>query len=76
MEEDTSFIQNIINKKTILPSDVIIAPVKGDGNCFYRALTLYLTNDEKNYKTLRDLIYNNAVKNKEFIKTFFFNCGS
>ena len=49
MEESTSLIQNIINKKTILPSDVIIAIVKGDGNCFYRALALYLINDENKF---------------------------
>ena len=54
---------------------MIIAPVKGDGNCFYRALTLYLTNDEKNCKTLRELIYNNAVENKVFIKPFFLTVG-
>ena len=43
----------------------------GDVNCFYRALSLYFTNNEVNYTFIREIIYNTANENKEFIKPFF-----
>ena len=42
-----------------------------DGNCFYRAVALNLTNNEPNYKTKREFIYNVTNENKENIKPFF-----
>ena len=45
----------------------MIAQVIGDGNCFYKALSLYLTNNEVNYKNKREIRYNAAIENNEFI---------
>ena len=45
----------------------MIAQVIGDGNCFYKALSLYLTDNEVNYKNKREIRYNAAIENNEFI---------
>ena len=42
-----------------------------DGNFFYRAFSLYLTNDQTNHKIIREIIYETAKESKEFIKPFF-----
>ena len=71
METSENIISKIVNKKPIKPNDVVVAPVNKDGNCFYRALSLFFTNSEGNHKIIRDIIYNVAIINKEFIKPFF-----
>ena len=44
--------------------------VERDGNCFYRTLNLYFTNDEMHYAFFREQIYlaakNNIIELKEF----------
>ena len=52
--------------------EVIIAPIIGDGNCFYKALCLFLTNEQSNHKIIREVIYKSAKEKKELLKLFFF----
>ena len=52
METSENIISKIVNKKPIKPNDVVVAPVKGDGNLFYRSLSLFFTNSEGNHKLL------------------------
>ena len=42
MESSENIISKKVNKKPIKPNDVVVAPVNKDGNCFYRALSLFL----------------------------------
>jgi hypothetical protein len=43
MKKEKSIIKKVLDKKPLNPEEVIISPIYGDGNCFYRALSLYLT---------------------------------
>ena len=38
--------------------------ITGDGNCFYRCLSMYIEKDEKNYNYYRQLIYKYVKKNQ------------
>jgi len=49
-----------------------IKDVSRDGNCFYRTLSLYFTNDESYFKFFREQIYLAALNYKESLKEFFF----
>ena len=42
--------------------------IKRDGNYQFRAFVYYLFRDEEKFKEIRTDIYEEAVKNKEFIK--------
>lgn len=46
----------------------------GDGNCFFRCLSLskYLEKNENNYNYYRILIYNFIKSNKQILKDFFY----
>ena len=55
----------MLDKKPLNPEEVIISPVYGDGSCFYRTLSLYLTSDQSYYKIIRDIIYETSKENKE-----------
>ena len=45
--------------KKIIKKDIIsILDIKPDSNCYYRALSLYLTNNEENDNYFRNNIYN------------------
>ena len=50
-----------------------IKDVCRDGNCFYRTLSKYFTNDESYYKIFREQIYNAAINYEESLKEFFLN---
>ena len=58
-------------KINLNPEEVIISPVAGDDNCLYRAISLYLTNVETNYKIIREIVYEAAMENKEILKPYF-----
>ena len=45
--------------------------VERDGNCFYRTLSLYFTNDEMHYAFFREQIYSAAKNNIIELKEFF-----
>ena len=69
----TETFKKILGKKNLNPEEVIISPVAGDGNCFYRAIFLYLTNVETNYKIIREIVYEATKENKEILKPYFLN---
>ena len=50
MVEQDKIFKNIINIQALYSSNIIIALVTGDGSCLYRALALYLANNEVNTK--------------------------
>ena len=61
------------NHKTINKELVQIKDVIGDGNCYYRTLSLYFTNEESYYKFFREQIYLAAMNNINELKEFFLN---
>lgn len=40
-----------------------LIPITPDGNCFYRAISYYLTGNENLYKNLRESVYNYVSQN-------------
>ena len=71
MVEQDKIFKNIINIQALYSSNIIIALVTGDGSCLYRALALYLANNEINYKTIRELYIMLLLKIKNLF-TFTF----
>lgn len=43
----------------------------GDGNCYFRTLSLYFTQAQPYYEFFREQIYNGAKENLNDIKEFF-----
>ena len=56
---------NFKEPRTVLRSDPpnYYYPTIGDGNCFFRALSLYLTGDEESHIPLRNMITDHMVRN-------------
>ena len=71
MSEEKIILQSLLEKKPLNPEDVIISPIERDGNCFYRAWSLYLTNTQSNYNIIREIIYEAFKENKESLKPYF-----
>ncbi len=58
-----AIFENSINK--IIKKDIIsILGIKPDGNCYYKALSLYLTKNQEIYNYFRNYIYNFINDNK------------
>ena len=45
-------------------------PTVGDGNCFFRALSLYFTRNEESHKTLRALIIDHMEHSKDQLSKY------
>ena len=61
-----------INKDHILNiNDYSEISIIGDGNCFFRCLSLYFEAHQENHLFYRDIIYKYIVKNKKILKDFF-----
>ena len=71
MIEQKILLNKIRNKQPINQEEIIITPILGDGNCFYRSISLYLTNEQSNHKIIREIIYEAAKERKEDLKPFF-----
>ena len=71
MIEQKILLHKIQNKQTINQDEIIISPIIGDGNCFYRSISLHLTNEQSNHKIIREFIYEAAKECKENLKPFF-----
>ena len=56
---------NFKEPRTVLRSDPpnYYYSTIGDGNCFFRALSLYLTGDEESHITLRNMVADHMVRN-------------
>ena len=68
---DTNLESIIKNNKDIPKKYVQLKEVNGDGNCFYRVLARYYTDDQNNHNIFRQIIYESAKVNKEEFKLFF-----
>ena len=65
--------ENLKNHKPLKKDLVNEYEVIGDGNCYYRILSLYFTNDESYFNFFREQIYFSAKDNINLIKEFFIN---
>ena len=54
----------VINHRRINRDLVDIINVGDDGNCFYRAISYFLNNNENSYSSIREEIYQEALKNQ------------
>ena len=59
------------SSKILNREDYINIPIYKDGNCFFRSLSVYLTDTQDNYKIIRELIAEYAEVNKENFIEFF-----
>ena len=57
--------------KSKAPEDLNEIAVSGDGNCFFRSLSMCLEYNEDNHLYYRNLIYEFIKKNKDDLKNFF-----
>ena len=71
MIEQELFFHKSWDKQLINQEEIIISPIIGDGNCFYRSISLYLINEQTNHKIIREIIYEAAKESKENLKPFF-----
>ena len=65
--------ENLKNHKPLKKDLVNEYEVIGDGNCYYRVLSLYFTNDESYFNFFREQIYFSAKDNINLLKEFFIN---
>jgi len=66
-KEDNKFIneqlyQKVLNHENLSKDIIDIKNVEGDGNCFYRAISQFLSNDELSHQIIRDEIFKKAQK--------------
>ena len=59
-------LRNNLNQKDYFEIDII-----GDGNCFYRYLSMYFEKTQENYKYYRQIIFNYISNNKTLFIQFF-----
>ena len=57
INENEIFVFENAKNKIIKPEVIFIRNIKPDGNCYYRSLSYFLTNNEKYYEYLRNYIY-------------------
>ena len=58
--------------KQILERKVCIEiPILGDGNCFYRCISMFIENTQENHIYYRNLIYNYICTNRHILQFFF-----
>ena len=48
-------------------NNIIVQPVQGDGNCFFRALALIILGNEDHYLVIKEAILNIALKSDKKI---------
>ena len=48
-----SIVEKIMKKEDIIIEKEKIKKVDGDGNCFYRTISLYLANSEEDHHNIR-----------------------
>ena len=70
-ETKNNKISKILHKNLITTKEINIILVIGDGNCFYRSISVYFSNSETFHSEVRNLIYETAKENKETIRPFF-----
>ncbi|CAG9312414.1 unnamed protein product [Blepharisma stoltei] len=48
--------------------DLVIIPMKGDGNCMFRAISCHLTGFQESHRDIRNLVADYFEKNEERYK--------
>ena len=64
-------IDLIINHKKLDKDLFEVKDVDGDGNCYFRTLSLHFTQEQSYYQFFREQIYNAAKENLKDLKEFF-----
>ena len=65
--------ENLKNRKPLKKDLVNKFDVLGDGNCYFRALSLYFTNEGSYFNFFTEQIYLSAKDNINLLKEFFIN---
>ena len=65
--EDKEYKHTILKNK----EDLIEVSVLGDGNCFFRALSMCMKYNQENHNYYRNLVYKFIKQNKEQMSFFF-----
>ena len=65
--EDKNINLNNLNE----PANLNEVQVNGDGNCFFRSLSMCLEYNQENHFYYRNLVYKFIKQNKENLKHFF-----
>lgn len=73
MKMNDQILELIKNNLDIPKANLELHEVKKDGNCFYRVLSLYFTQDQNNHDIIRQLIYQTTKENKNNLFPFFLN---
>ena len=59
------------NNKFLLKEDFIKVKIHKEGNCFFRAISVYFTYTQENHEIIREIITDYSLENKdEFIEFF------
>ena len=59
------------NNKFLLKEDFIKVKIHKEGNCFFRAISVYFTDTQEYHEIIREIITDYALENKdEFIEFF------
>ena len=67
-----SNLENLIKNNRDIPKNFVeLKDVFGDGNCYFRVLSLYYTDDQNNYQIFQQIIYESAKRNKSEFASFF-----
>ena len=53
------------NNKFLEKEDYIKVNIHKDGNCFFRAISVYFTDTQENHEIIREIISKYAMENKE-----------
>ena len=70
--EEDNFSKININKKYIFDEDTFsIEEITGDGNCFFRSISKFLTGEESYYSFFRNITYKYIMNNYDHIISEF-----
>ena len=61
------------NNNQIKKQEYIHIDIYKDGNCFFRSVSVYLSDTQENYSIIREVISQYADANREQFKEFFIN---
>ena len=73
MKKQNNFERTRQNNNQIKKQEYIHIDIYKDGNCLFRAISVYLTDTQENYSIIREMISQYADANREQFKAFFIN---
>ena len=72
-KENVNLIRNVNDNNSIKKDDYIHIPNNKNGNCFFRSISVYLTDTQDNYNIIRELVSEYAKNHREIFINFFVN---